>query len=405
MSNELVHSKSSVKRWGGKIEDYIAIHELIDSPKACMNNNSSRLVTHNQWFIYTIIPKVFGYFITNSDNKQVDTRDIAALHVLEDFRMKFIPTLENYLTHMTLPEWIHNGVKDIEDDSSKQAAFDFIEKLRQQPEIVVEELINKENNIDEENDDDEWMEEDEHEEINNEDWNNDEDDENNSASADELSSYWKTLNIERIVYSYSGGGDSMDGSEIKIFCKDDSILEEHALHNIVDNIIFDNFNFYFDSDGHYIGEYGTVTITKEINEDGEEGYLFKKENNERYNESEHNLLNISLTEDEYFYLNTYVDLSSISVEDETQISIKNIVLDKDAFVFNKSNLYHSKMLTNLCKKINNKWEVFRDNNDEIDVNDYSGLTFKKLENNLLVLTVHYYIENEIANEDVYFHIP
>ena len=39
MANPEIHSKSSVKRWGGKIEDYIAIHELIDSPKATMNNN------------------------------------------------------------------------------------------------------------------------------------------------------------------------------------------------------------------------------------------------------------------------------------------------------------------------------------------------------------------------------
>ena len=45
MANPEIHSKSSVKRWGGKIEDYIAIHELIDSPKATMNNNSSRALT------------------------------------------------------------------------------------------------------------------------------------------------------------------------------------------------------------------------------------------------------------------------------------------------------------------------------------------------------------------------
>ena len=47
MANPLIHSKSSVKRWGGKVEDYIAIHELIDSPKATMNNNSSRALTSN----------------------------------------------------------------------------------------------------------------------------------------------------------------------------------------------------------------------------------------------------------------------------------------------------------------------------------------------------------------------
>ena len=67
MANPLIHSKSSVKRWGGKVEDYLPIHELIDSPKATMNNNSSRMLTHNTWFAYTIIPKIFGYNIINSE--------------------------------------------------------------------------------------------------------------------------------------------------------------------------------------------------------------------------------------------------------------------------------------------------------------------------------------------------
>ena len=72
MANPLVHSKSSVKRWGGEVGDYLSIHELLDSPKATMNNNSSRLLTHNTWFAYHIIPKIFGYNITNSDGKSID---------------------------------------------------------------------------------------------------------------------------------------------------------------------------------------------------------------------------------------------------------------------------------------------------------------------------------------------
>jgi hypothetical protein len=132
MANAQIHSQSSVKRWGGRIEDYLAIHELIDSPKACMNNNSSRLITHNVWFCYHIVPKVFGYNLTNSDGKRVDTIDIAMLHVAEDFRMKFVPTLEDYLKHLTLPDWIHNGVKDVENHIATQYANDLITKLQEE---------------------------------------------------------------------------------------------------------------------------------------------------------------------------------------------------------------------------------------------------------------------------------
>ena len=134
MANAQIHSQSSVKRWGGKIEDYIAIHEIIDSPKACMNNNSSRLITHNVWFCYNIIPKIFGYNLINSDGKRVDTIDIAMLHVAEDFRMKFVPTLEDYLKHLTLPAWLHNGVKDVENPIATQFAIDLIDKLQTEEE-------------------------------------------------------------------------------------------------------------------------------------------------------------------------------------------------------------------------------------------------------------------------------
>lgn len=120
MANPLVHSKSSVKRWGGSVKDYLPIHELIDSPKATMNNNSSRLLTHNTWFAYTIIPKIFGYNIINSDGKSVDTVDIAMLHIAEDFRMKFVPTPQDYLKHLEVQPWMNNGVKVLDNEDGKE---------------------------------------------------------------------------------------------------------------------------------------------------------------------------------------------------------------------------------------------------------------------------------------------
>ena len=132
MANPLIHSKSSVKRWGGKVEDYIAIHELIDSPKASMNNNSSGCLTHNTWFAYTIIPKIFGYNIVNSDGKSVDSVDIAMLHIAEDFRMKFVPTPQDYLKHLQVQSWMCNGVKDVENPQATEFATNLINKLKLQ---------------------------------------------------------------------------------------------------------------------------------------------------------------------------------------------------------------------------------------------------------------------------------
>ena len=130
MANPLIHSKSSVKRWGGSVEDYIELHELLDSPKATMNNNTSRMLTHNIWFCYQIIPKIFGYNITNSDGKSVDTVDIAMLHVSEDFKHRFIPTAQDYLKHLDVQPWMCNGVKKVDNPDSIQAAIDLREKLK-----------------------------------------------------------------------------------------------------------------------------------------------------------------------------------------------------------------------------------------------------------------------------------
>ena len=130
MANPLIHSKSSVKRWGGKVEDYLAIHELIDSPKVTMNNNSSRCLTHNTWFAYHIIPKIFGYNITNSNGRSVDTIDIAMLHVLEDYR-SFIPTPQDFLKHLEIQAWMNNGVKPIDNPEAYKVADELREKLKE----------------------------------------------------------------------------------------------------------------------------------------------------------------------------------------------------------------------------------------------------------------------------------
>jgi hypothetical protein len=132
MANPLIHSKSSVKRWGGKVEDYLPIHQLIDSPKESMNNNSARALTHHSWFCYKIIPLIFGYNITNSDGRSVDTVDIAMLHVAEDFRMKGVPTPQDYLENLVVQPWMNNGVKPIPSTEAQQEARNLLAKLKTQ---------------------------------------------------------------------------------------------------------------------------------------------------------------------------------------------------------------------------------------------------------------------------------
>jgi len=109
MAKPWIHAVSSARKFGGKPEDYEAIHELMDSSKSVIADNRHRALTHNCWFIATVLPRVFGTTFTNSDGRVVSTRDIGEQHVLEDFGGRFIPTPQDYLQDIPPQDWINNG--------------------------------------------------------------------------------------------------------------------------------------------------------------------------------------------------------------------------------------------------------------------------------------------------------
>lgn len=105
MANAHIHSKSSVRKFGGKLEDYLDIHIKMDCSKAYISDNRHRALTHNSFWIHEVMIKIFGYTITNSDGKEVSVKDICEMHILEDFGMRFIPTAQDYFGAVT---WTRN---------------------------------------------------------------------------------------------------------------------------------------------------------------------------------------------------------------------------------------------------------------------------------------------------------
>ena len=81
--------------------------------------------------LFRSIPKIFGYNITNSEGKSIDTIDIAMLHIAEDFRMKFVPTAQDYLQHLQVQAWMNNGVKDLESEEGKNIVKQLNEKINE----------------------------------------------------------------------------------------------------------------------------------------------------------------------------------------------------------------------------------------------------------------------------------
>lgn len=120
MSKPFIHSQSSAKRYGGKPEDYIEIHNLMDSSKAAIADQRHRSLLHNAWFIGEILERIkFSNScpptgdnrfptIINSDGKHVSVRDVGEDHVTEDFH-GFIPSVQDYLMEMNIQDWMCNG--------------------------------------------------------------------------------------------------------------------------------------------------------------------------------------------------------------------------------------------------------------------------------------------------------
>ena len=61
------------------------------------------------FFIFEAIIPIFGEYITNSSEKKVSVKDICELHILEDYRMRFIPTAQDWLENLKLIPWMQNG--------------------------------------------------------------------------------------------------------------------------------------------------------------------------------------------------------------------------------------------------------------------------------------------------------
>lgn len=89
-----IHALRSVRKYGGKIEDYLDIHEWLDQTKAAHPDVRHRAILHNSMGCY-IATDVFGRLIENSDGKTVDVRQVCEDHIIED--LGHIPTLSEFL--------------------------------------------------------------------------------------------------------------------------------------------------------------------------------------------------------------------------------------------------------------------------------------------------------------------
>lgn len=109
MTATIFHANSSVKLWGGKREDYIAIHDWFDATKETFADFRHRALRHHSQGIFEA-ERVFGHSIINSDGREVPVRYIGEQHVKEDCGGK-IPTVQDWFENIKPQVWMSRGYK------------------------------------------------------------------------------------------------------------------------------------------------------------------------------------------------------------------------------------------------------------------------------------------------------
>jgi len=80
MAHPLKHSESSAKKFGGKPEDYLPIHNWFDESKSFLGDFRHRALRHHTEGIF-LAEKVFGVAIRNSEGRRVPVRYVGEQHV------------------------------------------------------------------------------------------------------------------------------------------------------------------------------------------------------------------------------------------------------------------------------------------------------------------------------------
>ena len=95
MAHPNLHAKSSAKKFGGKPEDYIHLHEWLDETKGWFGDSLHRMFRHHTMGIHEAEQK-FGTHFNNSDGKVVYTRYIITDHIKEDC-YNYVPTPREWI--------------------------------------------------------------------------------------------------------------------------------------------------------------------------------------------------------------------------------------------------------------------------------------------------------------------
>ena len=104
MAHPFEHAQSSARKFGGKPEDYLAIHRWFDESKVFFPDFRHRALRHHTEGIF-LAERIFGVTVINLDGVAVPVRYVGEQHVREDLRR--IPTVQDWLIRICPERWMY----------------------------------------------------------------------------------------------------------------------------------------------------------------------------------------------------------------------------------------------------------------------------------------------------------
>ncbi len=208
---------------------------------------------------------------------------------------------------------------------------------------------------------------------------------------------WKELNVDRVVLTFNCGGDSMGDMEWDVRTADDELISNEDLTSYFDREVFNRVDFYVNSDGHYIGESGTVTILLEDDMEAEQDFIYNKEAYSDYSESHESTVLIELTDAEVAYIKEYIRDINGGAEERVNINyskdfiMTDEMVELEASIAEKIGDFTSQYMPEDIEEDGQLDDWYNFNTDDFDPIEFEGNSIKVTINNSV--TVQRYSED------------
>ncbi|GAY21962.1 DUF6915 family protein [Sphingobium fuliginis] len=106
MAHCYYHALSSVRKWGGRPDDYLPLHQWFDQSKAILADPRHRALRHHAEGIF-MLETLFGATLVNADGRTVPVRLVGEQHVRED--LGSIPSFADWARLIAPQAWMLRG--------------------------------------------------------------------------------------------------------------------------------------------------------------------------------------------------------------------------------------------------------------------------------------------------------